>query len=112
MSTHQPRERAVPCHLCGLRVTGRRAEPRTMTWNPSGLCDRHEAQYTPASPPSQATPDAPLVGGVLWLVVHKAPNRRNRRHARPGRLGPTVYIPKAQQQPAVNRPFVRKKATA
>jgi len=42
--THQPREHAVPCHLCGLRGTGRRVEPRTMTWNVSGLCDRHEAQ--------------------------------------------------------------------
>ncbi len=109
---HQPRERAVPCGACGARVTGRRVGPRTMTWNPSGLCDRHEAQYTAATPPSQATLAAPLVGGVLWLVVHKAPNRRNRRHARPESTGPTFYIPKAQQQPAVNRPFVRKKATA
>jgi len=41
---HQPRERACACRDCGLRVTGRRAVPRTMTWNPSGLCDRHEAQ--------------------------------------------------------------------
>jgi len=41
---HQPRERAVPCGDCGVRVTGRRVEPRTMTWNPSGLCELHEAQ--------------------------------------------------------------------
>jgi len=41
---HQPREHAVPCHLCGLRITGRRVEPRTMTWNVSGLCDHHQTQ--------------------------------------------------------------------
>jgi len=41
---HQPRDHACPCRDCGARVTGRRVEPRTMTWNPSGLCDRHEAQ--------------------------------------------------------------------
>ena len=58
----------------------------------------------------QSIPDARPVD-VIWLVVHKAPNRRNRRHARPESSGPTFYIPKAQQQPAVNRPFVRKKAT-
>jgi len=111
MSTHQPRERAVPCGDCGARVTGSRVGPRTMTWNPSGLCDRHEAQYTAATPPSQSIPDVPPMS-VIWLVVHRAPNRRNRRHARPERTGPTFFIPKAQQQPAVNRPFVRKKATA
>jgi len=41
---HQPRDHACPCRDCGLRVTGRRAVPRTMTWNPSGLCELHEAQ--------------------------------------------------------------------
>ncbi len=40
----QPREHACACRDCGLRVTGRRAVPRTMTWNPSGLCELHEAQ--------------------------------------------------------------------
>jgi len=39
----RPRERAVPCRDCGLRPTHRGLEPRTMTWNPSGLCERHEA---------------------------------------------------------------------
>ncbi len=46
-NTHQPREHACACCACrdcGVRVTGRRVEPRTVTWNPSGLCDRHEAQ--------------------------------------------------------------------
>jgi hypothetical protein len=32
----QPREQPVSCPLC------RRNAPRT--WNPSGLCDRHQAQ--------------------------------------------------------------------
>lgn len=40
----QPREHACACRDCGLRVTGRRVEPRTMTWRWSGLCERHEAQ--------------------------------------------------------------------
>jgi len=52
MSTHQPRERAVPCGACGVRVTGRRVEPRTMTWNVSGLCDRHEALIEPSPVPA------------------------------------------------------------
>ncbi len=39
----QLRERAVPCRDCGLRPTHRGLEPRTMTWGPSGLCERHEA---------------------------------------------------------------------
>jgi len=39
----QLRERAVPCRDCGLRPGRRGLEPRTMTWNPSGLCERHEA---------------------------------------------------------------------
>ena len=58
----------------------------------------------------QSILDAPPMS-VIWLVVHKAPNRRNRRHVKPERAGPTFYIPKAQQQPAANRPVVRKKAT-
>lgn len=41
---HQPREHACACRACGVRVTGRRVEPRTMTWNVSGLCELHEAQ--------------------------------------------------------------------
>jgi len=65
---------------------------------------------TPQSLPPQSTPDVPPMS-VIWLVVHKAPNRRNRRHVKPERSGSTFYIPKAQQQPAVNRPFVRKKTT-
>jgi len=39
----QLRERAVPCRACGLRPGRRGLEPCTMTWNPSGLCERHEA---------------------------------------------------------------------
>jgi len=66
---------------------------------------------TPQSLPLQSIPDVPPMS-VIWLVVHKTPNRRNRRHVKPESTGPTCYIPKAQQQPAVNRPFVRKKATA
>jgi len=40
----RPRERAYACRDCGLRVDGRRAVPRRLTWNPSGLCELHEAQ--------------------------------------------------------------------
>ncbi len=42
MTEQQPRERAVPCQRCG--VDSRSRQPRTMTWNLSALCDRHETQ--------------------------------------------------------------------
>jgi hypothetical protein len=35
--TDQPRDRAVPCRLCG-HVKGK---PSTATWNSSAICDRH-----------------------------------------------------------------------
>lgn len=43
-SEHQPRDHSVPCQDCGLRLSGRRATPATMTFNNSALCDRHERE--------------------------------------------------------------------
>jgi hypothetical protein len=40
----EPREHPVPCQLCGLRTSGRRITPVTMTMNNSALCDRHERE--------------------------------------------------------------------
>lgn len=43
-SSKQQREHAVPCSACGLRKNRAIPTPKTMTWNTSGLCDRHEAE--------------------------------------------------------------------
>lgn len=37
----QPRERSVPCRLCGHK----NGKPVTQTWATSGLCERHEFEY-------------------------------------------------------------------
>ena len=51
--------------------------------------------------------DALPVGGVIWLVTHKSPNRRTRRHGNPDRTGRSFYIPKSEQRPSRNVPFVK-----
>ena len=43
MTEHQPREHPVPCGLCGVVFRAGVPHPRTLTFNHSGLCDRHEA---------------------------------------------------------------------
>ena len=40
--TTQPRERPVPCLMCGLSYRHGKPSFRTMTWNNSGRCDAHE----------------------------------------------------------------------
>lgn len=41
---HQPRERAVPCNRCGISIVHSVPRPNNMTWNLSGLCDKHEQE--------------------------------------------------------------------
>lgn len=39
----QPREQPCPCSVCGFYKSHGRLVARTLTWNPSGLCNGHEA---------------------------------------------------------------------
>lgn len=39
MSASQPRERLVPCQLCGINPATKR--PRRMTWAVDAICDQH-----------------------------------------------------------------------
>lgn len=40
--TTQPRERPVPCIMCGVSYRYGKPYFRTMTWNQSARCDAHE----------------------------------------------------------------------
>jgi len=46
----QTREHTVPCQLCGVDRTATGVRPRTLTWNTSALCDRHEQTLTDTTP--------------------------------------------------------------
>lgn len=54
----------------------------------------------------QSIRDAPS-RTVSEVVTYRSPNRQNRRHVKPERFGKTFYVPKDQQRPSRNVPFVK-----